>query len=97
MSGRASPYMGTLFSAFFAFGAHADVFFFGVWESVVYYYHDISQEPHTPLDLLLAYFPEDSLMSSCNCISMIFTCLIKLYVGFPDIGLQPYSPSLSHV
>ena len=28
MSGRASPYMGTLVSALFAFGAHADVFSF---------------------------------------------------------------------
>ena len=97
MSGRALPYMGTLVSTLFAFGAHADVFSFRVWESVVEYCHDILQEPHTPLDLLLAYFPQDSLMSSCNCIIMSFAYLIELYVGSPDIAFQTYSPSLSHV
>ena len=55
MSGRASPYMGTLVSALFAVGAHANVSPFRVWEFVVYYCHDISQEPHTPLDLMLAF------------------------------------------
>ena len=89
--------MGTLVSALFAFGAHADVFSFRVWESVVQYCHDISQEPHTPLDLLLSYFPQDSLMSSCECIIMSFACLIELYTDSPDIPFQPYSPSLSHV
>jgi len=89
--------MGTLVSALFSFGAHADVFSFRVWESVVEYCHDILQEPHTPLDLLLAYFPQDSLMSSCECIIMSFACLIELYAGSPDIVFQPYSPSLSHV
>ena len=88
--------MGTLVSALFAFGAHADGFSFRVWESVVQYCHDISQEPHTPLDLILAYFPQDSLMSSCICIRMNFACLIELYAGFPEIALQPYSLSLSH-
>ena len=97
MSGRASPYMGTLVSNLFAFGAHADVFSFRVWESIVWYRHDISQEPHTPLDLMLAYFPQDSLMSSCECIIMSFSCLIELYAGSLDIVFQPYSLSLSHV
>ena len=89
--------MGTLVSALFSFGAHADIWSFRVWESIVQYCHDISQEPHTPLDLLLAYFPQDSLMSSCECIIMSFSCLIELYAGSPDIAFQPYSPSLSHV
>ena len=97
MSGRALPYMGTLVSALFAFHTHANVFSFGVWESIVYYCHDISQEPHTPLDLMLAYFPQDSLMSSCECIIMSFSCLIEIYAGSPDIVFHPYSPSLSHV
>ena len=97
MSGRASPYMGTLVSAFFTFGAHADVSPFRVWESIVQYCHDIQQEPHTPLDLMLDYFPQESLMSSCECIIMSFSCLIELYPSFPDIVFQPYSPSLSHV
>ena len=88
--------MGTLVSALFSFGAHAVIFSFRVWESIVQYYHDILQEPYT-LDLLLAYFPQDSLMSSCECIIMSFSCLIELYAGFPDIVFQPYSPSLSHV
>ena len=77
--------MGTLVSTLFAFGAHADVFSFRVWESVVQYCHDILQEPHTPLDLLLAYFPQDSLMSSCDCIIMSFACLIELYSSSLDI------------
>ena len=89
--------MGTLVSTLFAFGAHADIFSFRVWESIVQYYHDISQEPHTTLDLLLAYFPQDSRMSSCNCIFMSFYCLIEPYAGFPNFEYQPYSPSLSHV
>ena len=89
--------MGTLVSTLFAFGAHVDVFSFRVWDSVVQYYHDISQEPHAPLDLMLAYFPQDSLMSSCECIIMRFSYLIELYAGSPDISFQPYSPSLSHV
>ena len=97
MSSRASPHMGTLVSTLFEFGAHDNVFSFRVWESVVYYCHDISQEPHTPLDLLLAYSPQDSLMSSCECIIMSFAYLIELYVGSPDIMFQPYSLSLSHV
>ena len=79
--------MGTLVSPLFAFGAHADIFSFRVWESVVQYCHNISQEPHTPLDLMLAYFPQDSLMSSCECIIMSFACLIELYAGFPEIEL----------
>ena len=89
--------MGTLVSTLFAFGAHADGFSFRVWESIVEYCHDISQEPHTPLDLMLAYFPQDSLMSSCECIIMSFACLIELYADSPDIAFQPYSSSLSHV
>ena len=89
--------MGTLVSTLFAFGAHADVLFLRVWESIIQYFHDISQEPHTPLNLLLAYFPQDSLMSSCNCIIMSFAYLIDLYVGFPDIAFKPYRLSLSHV
>ena len=97
MSGKASPYMGTLVNALFAFGAHADLFSFRVWESVVSYRHDISQEPHTPLDLMLAYFPQDSFMSSFNCIIMRFACLIDPYTGFPNIEFQTYSTSLSHV
>ena len=97
MNGRVLIYMGALVTSLFAFGAHADTFSFRVWESVVYYLHDISQEPHSPLDLLLAYFPQESLMSSCNCIVMSFAFLIELYVGSPDIVFQPYSPSLSHV
>ena len=70
---------------------------FSVWESIVQYFHAISQEPHTPLDLFLAYFPKDSLMSSCECIIMSFSYLIELYSVFPDIVFQPYSSSLSHV
>ena len=89
--------MGTLVSTLFSFGAHDDILSLRVWESIVQYCHDISQEPHTPLDLLLAYFPQESLMSSCNCIIMSFSCLIEPYVGFPDIEFQPYSPRLSHV
>ena len=89
--------MGTLVSSLFAFDAHAEVLSFRVWESVVQYRHDISQEPHTPLDLLLAYSPQDSLMSSCECIIMSFACLIEIYVRSPKIAFQPYSPSLSHV
>ena len=89
--------MGTLVSALFAFGVHVDILSLRVWESVVQYFHDISQEPHTPLDILMAYFPQDSLMSSCNCIIKSFACLIELYVSFPDIAFQKYSPSLSHV
>ena len=88
--------MGTLVSTLFSFGAHADVLSFRVWESIVQYYHDISQEPHT-LDLMMAYSPQDSPMSSCECIIMIFSCLIELYASFLDIVFQPYSPSLSHV
>ena len=97
MSGRDSPYMGTLVSALFAFGAHANILSLRVWKSIVYYCHDISQEPHTSLDILLAYFPQDSLMSSCNCIIMSFAYLIEPYLGFPDFEYQPYSPSLSPV
>ena len=89
--------MGTLVSALFAFGSHADIWCLRVWESIVQYFDEISEEPHTPLDLLLAYFPQESLMSSCNCIIMSFVCLIELYAGFPDIEFQPYSLSLSHV
>ena len=89
--------LGTLVSSLFAFGAHADILSLRVWDSIVQYCHDISQELHTPLDILLAYFPQDSLMSSCNCISMSFFCLIDFYAGFLDIVLQPYNPSLSHV
>ena len=89
--------MGTLISALFAFGAHADVFSFRVWESVVQYFHDILQVPHTPLDLMLAFFPQDSLMSSCECIIMSFSCLIELYAGSLDIAFQLYTPSLSHI
>ena len=89
--------MGTLVSALFAFGAHANILSLRVWASVVQYCHHISQEPHTPLDLMLAYFPQDSVMSSCECIIMSFAYLIELYAGSPDITFQPYSPSLSHV
>ena len=77
--------MGTLVSALFVFGAHVDCFSFRVWEFVVYYYHDISQEPHTPLDLMLPYLPQDSLMSSCEFIIMSFAYLIEPYAGFPNI------------
>ena len=59
--------------------------------------HVISQEPHNPLDLVAGLFPQDSLMSSCNCIIMIFSCLIEPYVGFPDFEFQPYSSRFSHV
>ena len=52
------------------------------------YFHDISQEPHTALDLFDGLFPQESLMSSCNCIIMSFTCLIEPYVGFLDIAFQ---------
>ena len=89
--------MGTLVSSLLAFGAHAYSLSFRMWESVVQYRHDILQQPHTPLDLLLAYFPQDSLMSSCNCIIMSFACLIEIYASFPDIEFQPYSPIFSHV
>ena len=89
--------MGTLVSALFALFPMLTVLSFRVWESFVQYYHDISQEPHTPLDLLLACFPPDSLMSSCNFIIMSFACLTEPYAGFPNFEYQPYSPSLSHV
>ena len=82
---------------FFAFGAHVDIFSFRVWESFVQYHHDFVQEPHTPLDLFAGILPQDSLMSSCNCIIVNFSCLINPYADFPDFDYQPYSPSLSHV
>ena len=69
MSGRASPYMGTLVSALFAFGAHVDVSPFRVWESVVYYCHDTSQEPHTSLDLMLAMIPRTPLYQVVDALS----------------------------
>ena len=51
------------------------------------------------LILLLIFFvglcPQDSLMSSCNCIFMSFSCLIEPYVGFLNFECQPYSPILS--
>ena len=92
--------MGTLVSALFAFCAHADILSLRVWGSVVQYCHDILQDSHTPLDILLAYFPQDSLMSSCNCIIMSFAYLLDPYAGFPDFevsAIQPYSSSLSHI
>ena len=89
--------MGSLVSSLFSFGTHDDTLSFRVWESIVQYRHDISQEPHTPLDHLLDYFPQDSLMSSCNFIFMSFAYLIEPYAGFPNFEYQPYSPSLSHV
>ena len=78
--------MGTLVSTLFAFGSHDEVFSFRVWQSIVQYFHDISQEPHMPLDLLLAYFPQDSLMSSCECIIMSFSCFIELCSSSLDIA-----------
>ena len=53
--------MGALVSSLFAFGTQADSLSFRVWESGVKYRHVISQEPHTPLDILLAYFPQTPL------------------------------------
>ena len=70
---------------------------FRVWDSFVQYRHDFLQEPHTPIDLFAGMFPQDSPMSSCNCIIMSFACLIEPYAGFPDFKYQPCSPSLSHV
>ena len=89
--------MGALLSSFFAFGTHANIFPFKVWESFVQYRHVFAQEPHTPLDIFASHCPQDSLMSSCNCIIMSFAFLIEPYVSFLDIDFQPYSPSLSHV
>ena len=89
--------MGVLVSSLFSLVPMPTILSFRVWESIVQYCHDNSQEPHTPLDLLLAYFPQDSLMSSSECIIMRFACLIELYAGFHDIEFQPYRPSLSHV
>ena len=89
--------MGPQLVPYFAFGAHADILSLRVWDSIVQYCHDISQEPHTPLDLMLAYVPQDSLMSSCECIIMSFSFLIELYASSPDIMFEPYIPSLSHV
>ena len=89
--------MGGLVIPFVAFGAHADIFPFRVWESFVQYRHVFAQEPHTPLDLFVGRCSQDSLMSSCNCIIMSFSCLIELYVGSPNFDYQPYSSSLSHV
>ena len=89
--------MGALVSSFFAFGAHAYIFPFRVWESFAYYSHVFTQEPHTPPDIFSSIRPQDTLMSSYNCIIMSLSCLIKPYVGFPDFDYQLYSPSLSHV
>ena len=65
--------------------------------SPLYSIHVFAQECHTPLDLFVGLFPQDSLMSSCNCIIMSFSYLIDPYASFPDFDYQPYSPSLSHV
>ena len=86
--------MGTLVISFFAFGVYAKSLSFRVWEFVVQYRHDISQEPHTPLDILLAYFPQDSLMSSCECIIMSFACFIKLCASSLDSAYLSIQPEL---
>ena len=70
---------------------------FRVWESFVQYRHVFAEEPHTPLDHFTGLCPQESLMSSCNCIIMSFSCLIEPYADFPDFDYQLYSPSLSHV
>jgi len=98
MSGRALPHMGTLVSALFAFGAHADVSPFLGCGSPLY---SIAMTFSKSLILLLILCwpcsPRTPLISSCECIFMSFACLIELYAGSPDIAFQPYSPSLSHV
>ena len=89
--------MSSLVHSFFAFGSHDDISSFKLWESFVKYLHVFAQEPHTPLDLFAGLCPQDSLMSSCDCIIMSFACLIEPYASFPDFEYQTYSPSLSHV
>ena len=89
--------MGALVSFFFCIWCPCRHFSFRVWESCIQYCDDFAQEPHTLLDIFAGMFPQDSLMSSCNCIIMSFSCLIEPYVGFHDFEYQSYSPSLSHV
>ena len=88
--------MGALVRSFVAFGAHAGIFPLGCGSPL----YSITMTLRKSLILLLIFlmaFSQDSLMSSCNYIIMRFAFLIELYVGFLDIALQPYGPSLSHV
>ena len=89
--------MDVLVSFLFCIWCACQHFSFRVWESFVQYRHDFAQEPHTHLHLFAGLLPQDSLMSSCNCIIMSVACLIQPYVGFPDFDYQPYSSSLSRV
>ena len=70
--------MGALVSSLFAFGAHANSLSFRGWESILYYFHDISQVPHTPLDILLAYFLRTPLCQVVIALSWAFPALLSL-------------------
>jgi len=77
MSGRASPYMGTLVSALFAFGAHADIFPLGC-ESPLY---SIAMTLRNSLILLLIFcWPISLRTPSCqvvNALSWAFPALLS--------------------
>ena len=96
MSGRASPYMGTLVSALFAFGSHANIF--PLWCGSPLYI--IAMTLHKSLILLLIFllaFSPGLPYVKFNFIIMSFSYLIDPYPSFPDFDYQPYRSSLSHV
>ena len=89
--------MGSLVRSYFAFGAHANIFPLGYGSPLYSITMTLRKSLILLLIFLLAIFPQDSLMSSCNCIIMSFAFFIEPYVGFPDFDYQLYSLSLSHV
>ena len=91
MSGRASPYMGTLVSALFAFGAHANIFSPLGCGSLLY---STSMTFHKSLILLLIFcWPISLRTPSCQVVN-------ALSWGFPALlsfMLAPLTLHFSHI